>query len=112
MATTDRIEADHWLMMTGIADTALCVGPADTWALPGDDIGGLLARQDVEGLASLLKDGDWQVRLKTVRALGVIGDARAIEHLIRALQDSDDRVSEEAGRVLRGISRVLTEQLR
>lgn len=111
MATTDRIEADHWLVVTGIADRALCLGPGDTWALPGD-IEGSLARQDVEGLASLLKDGDWQVRLEAVHGLGAIGNARAIEHLIRALQDSDDRVSGEAGRVLREIVRILTERLR
>ena len=111
MATTDRIEADHWLAVTGIADRALCLGPNDTWVLPAD-IEGSLARQDVEGLASLLKDGDWQVRLEAVHGLGAIGNARAIEHLIRALQDSDDRVSGEAGRVLREIVRILTERLR
>ena len=111
MATIDRIEADHWLVVTGIANTAFYLGLGDTWALPGD-VEGLPARQDVEGLANLLNDVDWQVRLEAVHGLGAIGNARAIEHLIRALQDSDDRVSGEARRILREISRAFTERLR
>ena len=61
----------------------------------------------LEGLAGLLGNSDWRVRLEGVRSLGLLGDASSVVHLIRALQDEDSRVSGEA----RGILRMILERL-
>jgi hypothetical protein len=81
-------------------------GGRDYWGL-STDTKARLAHEDVEGLAGLLNNGDWRVRLEGVRGLGILGDARSVVHLIRALQDEDSRVSGEA----RGILRVILERL-
>jgi len=46
-------------------------------------------KRDVEGLIKALKYEDSIVRLRAVRALGKIGDARAVGPLIQALEDKD-----------------------
>ena len=79
----------------------------DDWGL-SPDTKGRLAYRDAEWLAGLLDSGDWRVRLEGVRALGLLGDARSVVHLIRALQDEDSRVSGEARAILRAISEQLT----
>lgn len=82
-------------------------GGRDDWGL-SPDTKARLAHEDVEGLVRLLNNGDWRVRLEGVRALGLSRDLRAVEHLIRALQDEDSRVSGEAREILRTISEQLT----
>jgi hypothetical protein len=82
-------------------------GGRDDWGL-SPDTKARLAHEDVEGLAGLLNNGDWRVRLEGVRGLGLLGDARSVVHLIRALQDEDDRVSGEARGILRAISERFT----
>ena len=57
----------------------------------------LKAKKDVEGLIKAL--GDWSVQWEAVRALGEIGEP-AVEHLIKALDDSDKDVREYAVRAL------------
>ena len=88
MPRTDEIEADH--------------GSHDTKA-SAPCIRELLAQKDVVGLADLLKESDWRVRLLAVCGLGSIRDERTVVPLIGALQDCDDRVSGEANIVLRKI---------
>ena len=112
-------EGEGRCYMTTTNKTEVDLGPPDTraWAprviegAPGTHdtrawvphIRELLARKDVEGLAGLLKEDDWQVRLIAVCGLGEIGDARIVVPLIGVLRDSDDRVSGEAKRLLRRI---------
>ena len=79
----------------------------DDWGFT-PDTKARLAHRDTEWLAGLLNNEDWRVRLEGVRALGILGDARSVVHLIRALQDEDSRVSGEARRILRMISERLT----
>ena len=78
----------------------------DAWGF-STDTRARLAHEDVEGLAGLLGNSDWRVRLEGVRSLGLLGDASSVVHLIRALQDEDSRVSGEA----RGILRMILERL-
>ena len=59
----------------------------------------LKAKKDIEGLIKALDDSDEDVRLKAVEALGKIGDARAVEGLIKALDDDID-VRREAVKAL------------
>jgi len=44
---------------------------------------------DVDGLIQALEDDDVFVRVRAARALGKIGDARAVEPLTRALKDKE-----------------------
>lgn len=61
----------------------------------------LEARRDVEGLMKALRyDKNWSVREEATSALGDIADARAIEPLIKALEDEDRDVREEAAEAL------------
>ena len=48
----------------------------------------------------LIKDEDWHVRQATALALGVTGDARAVEPLIQALKDEEFRVRVAAASTL------------
>jgi HEAT repeat protein len=58
-------------------------------------------KKDVKGLIKALGDEkDSEVRGNAAQALGTIGDARAVEPLIRALGDSDWRVLWNAARAL------------
>jgi HEAT repeat protein len=59
------------------------------------------ARRDIAGLAKALAyKKDWKVRTAAARALGDIGDARAVEPLIAALKDKDSHVREATVRAL------------
>ena len=50
------------------------------------DVDKLKAKGDIKGLIKALGyQRDWQVRVSAARALGEIGDARAVEALIGAL---------------------------
>lgn len=50
-----------------------------------------------------LKVGFWQRRQEACRALGMIGDTRAVEPLIQKLEDEDSGVRQEACRALGAI---------
>lgn len=61
----------------------------------------LKERNNVKGLIKALEYKKYAyVRMRAARALGEIGDQRAIEPLMRALSDSDRDVRKEAARVL------------
>ena len=62
-----------------------------------DALGKLKDTQAVEPLSEvLLRDGDADVRASAAWALGEIGDASAVETLIKALNDEDSGVREKA----------------
>ena len=63
----------------------------------------MVAVDDVRGLAQLLADTGWRVRVEGIRGLREVGDVRVIEPLIKALKDEDERVRTEACRALRSI---------
>jgi HEAT repeat protein len=48
------------------------------------------AERDVEGLIKALKVGDWTVRDNAAKALGEIGDARAVQPLMETLNSWED----------------------
>ena len=50
----------------------------------------LVERRDVEGLIAALTDRNMDIRTRAAEALGDIGDERAVEPLIRALNDTTD----------------------
>lgn len=58
------------------------------------------ANADMEYLAGRLEDSDWKVRLAGVWGLGLIGSAGVVDHLVRALEDEDERVQEHARQIL------------
>jgi HEAT repeat protein len=64
------------------------------------DVRSMVAAGDVQGLQNLLKNDDWRERVRAVKGLAIIGDARVIEPLIRGLMDKDDRVKYESARQL------------
>jgi HEAT repeat protein len=51
---------------------------------------GKIGKSAVEPLIGVLSDDNWRVREYAVRALGEIGDERAVEPLIKALGDWED----------------------
>ena len=62
----------------------------------------LKQERDVPGLIKELCHEDWRVRSAAALALGRIGDARAVEPLIAALNDQDRHVRWEAADGLAG----------
>jgi HEAT repeat protein len=65
------------------------------------EVKGMVAVADVKGLERLLQDPNWRVRVRAVRGLGDIGDARTIAPLIQSLMDGHEKVRAEANRALR-----------
>jgi len=64
------------------------------------DIDKLERRKDVKNLITALWHKDWDVRKQAVKALGNIGDSRAVEPLIKALGDNIERIRWRAARAL------------
>jgi len=62
-------------------------------------------KQDVEELIIALDHKNGEVRKDAARALGQIGDSRALEPLIAALKDKDSDVRMAAAKALVGIYR-------
>lgn len=60
----------------------------------------MLRRGDVMGLVEALRNEDRDVRRSAARALGQIGDARAVEPLITALRDESWGVRRDAAKAL------------
>ena len=67
------------------------------------DMEKMQVNKDVEGLIRALKDKDRHVRSWAARALGEIGDKRAVGPLIKALRDKDSGVREYAAEALEKI---------
>ena len=63
----------------------------------------LKASKNLKGLIEALNDKYGDFRLEAARALGNIGDSRAIEPLIEALKDEDNYVREAARAALEKI---------
>jgi HEAT repeat protein len=55
---------------------------------------------EIEPLINLLKNDDWRVRESAAKALGRLGDKRALEPLITCLKDEDARVYKSAAAAL------------
>jgi HEAT repeat protein len=53
------------------------------------DVDKLEAKEDAKGLIKALRSKESDVRMSAAKALGKIGDARAVEPLIQALRDDD-----------------------
>jgi len=60
-------------------------------------------KRDVAGLIDDLKHKDWVVRSNATRALGRIGDVRAVEPLIEAMKDDNEHVKDAAREALQEI---------
>ena len=69
------------------------------------DVRAMVAAEDIRGLRSLLGNEDWRERVRAIRGLGMIGDARVIEPLIRSLMDDDERVRRAAALILGSIEK-------
>jgi len=65
--------------------------------------GSVMAADDV---GKILRDPEPQRRIDAAKALGALGDARALEPLIDALNDSDERVREAAGKSLEKVGKL------
>jgi HEAT repeat protein len=59
-------------------------------------------------LLGVLRDGDADARRRAVEALGTLGDARAVEPLVHALDDEDERVQWSAAQALERIGSLET----
>jgi hypothetical protein len=94
----DRISGD-WV----IAKACEVVEERENLGAVKDVVARMVAVDDVGGLAQLLMDNGWSVRVEGIRGLQEIGDARVVEPLIKALDDEDERVRTEAYRALRRI---------
>lgn len=57
-----------------------------------NDINGLMKQKDVDEVINALEAEDWDMRWCAVRALGDIGDPRAVEPLINLLEGEDELV--------------------
>ena len=57
-----------------------------------NDINELMKQKDVDEVINALEDEDWGMRWYAVRALGDIGDPRAVEPLINLLDGEDELV--------------------
>lgn len=70
------------------------------------DIENMQAKKDIEGLVRALGyKEDYYVRMDAARALGKIGDPRAVEPLIAALKDEELNVRKEAAGALESLHR-------
>ena len=88
-----------------VEELANVVGDQSTLDFPKRDVKQMVAMEDVSALADLMREGNWQERVDAVRGLGLVGDARVIEPLIRGLMDEDRRVRTESARTLAIIGR-------
>ena len=59
----------------------------------------LKTRKNIKGLIKALKDKDENVRYYAAKALGWIGDSRAVEPLIEILRDEEKWVREELEKI-------------
>ena len=89
-------------VMTGLLRIASGCGGVDP---SRRDIRAMVAADDVEALKGLLKDEDWRERVRAVRGLGLVGDARVIEPLVRGLMDEEEQVRQEAALALDAIEK-------
>jgi HEAT repeat protein len=71
----------------------------------------LFGEPAVEPLIQALKDGNSDVRMRAIGALGMIGDVRAVEPLIQALKDEYWNVNKEAEKTLGTIGEPAIESL-
>ncbi len=55
-----------------------------------------IGRQAVEPLLSVVRNGDWRVRMNSIFALGIINDERTVDAVIAAVNDSAWQVREKA----------------
>lgn len=71
----------------------------------------MLAKKDIEGLIKALRHKEANVRAKAAKALGNVGDMRAVEPLITALNDNDSRVEKATTEALLKIGSPAVEPL-
>jgi HEAT repeat protein len=104
MTSLDNIEQARKVdfVLAELLSVAERQGPAD---VAQHDVRAMVAAQDIRGLWNLLGSEDWRERVRAIRGLGVIGDARVIEPLIRSLMDDDERVRQEAALILGSIEK-------